>query len=82
LQKECLPQSNTSSDNLLCVLYSGKRICVGEGLARMEMFLFLTTILQHFNLKSAVEPKDVYTTPVTKGFISLPPKYQMCFIPV
>nr|XP_020009573.1 cytochrome P450 2C20-like isoform X2 [Castor canadensis] len=61
---------------------SGKRICVGEGLARMEMFLFLTTILQHFNLKSAVDPKDVYTTPVTKGFISLPPKYQMCFIPV
>jgi cytochrome P450 len=82
LQKECLPQSNTSSDNLLCVLYSGKRICVGEGLARMEMFLFLTTILQHFNLKSAVDPKDVHTTPVTKGFISLPPKYQMCFISV
>jgi cytochrome P450 len=55
---------------------------VGEGLARMELFLFLTTILQHFNLKSAVDPKDLDTTPVTKGFISLPPKYQMCFIPV
>ncbi|XP_073934805.1 cytochrome P450 2C9-like isoform X2 [Castor canadensis] len=61
---------------------SGKRICVGEALARMELFLFLTTILQHFNLKSAVDPKDLDTTPVTKGFISLPPKYQMCFIPV
>jgi cytochrome P450 len=82
LQKECLPQSNTSSDNLLCVLYSGKRICVGEGLARMEMFLFLTTILQHFNLKSAVDPKDIDTSPVANGFTSLPHKYQMSFIPV
>ncbi|XP_047408695.1 cytochrome P450 2C9-like isoform X2 [Sciurus carolinensis] len=61
---------------------TGKRICVGEGLARMELFLFLTTILQNFHLKSVVDPKDLDTTPVSTGFISMPPAYQICFIPV
>ncbi|XP_042545051.1 cytochrome P450 2C5-like [Dipodomys spectabilis] len=61
---------------------TGKRICVGEGLARMELFLFLTTILQNFNLKPLVDPQDLDPTPVLNGFISLPSSYQLCFIPV
>ncbi|KAM4840178.1 cytochrome P450 2C18-like isoform X2 [Urocitellus parryii] len=61
---------------------TGKRICVGEGLARMELFLILTTILQNFHLKSVVDPKDIDTTPVFNGFVSVPPAYQICFIPV
>ncbi|XP_012889780.1 PREDICTED: cytochrome P450 2C26-like [Dipodomys ordii] len=61
---------------------TGKRICAGEGLARMELFLFLTTILQHFNLKSLVDPQDLDITPVLNGLASLPPAYQLCFIPV
>ncbi|XP_052028301.1 cytochrome P450 2C29 isoform X2 [Apodemus sylvaticus] len=61
---------------------TGKRICAGEGLARMELFLFLTTILQNFKLKSLVHPKDIDTTPVMNGFASLPPPYQLCFIPL
>uniref|UniRef100_H0WUI0 unspecific monooxygenase n=1 Tax=Otolemur garnettii TaxID=30611 RepID=H0WUI0_OTOGA len=60
---------------------TGKRICAGEGLARMELFLFLTSILQNFKLKSLVDPKDIDTTPVFNGLISLPPFYQICFIP-
>ncbi|KAF5911227.1 hypothetical protein HPG69_019595, partial [Diceros bicornis minor] len=60
---------------------AGKRICAGEGLARMELFLFLTTILQKFTLKSVVDPKDIDTTPVANGFASVPPSYQLCFIP-
>uniref|UniRef100_A0A8D2E1W3 unspecific monooxygenase n=1 Tax=Sciurus vulgaris TaxID=55149 RepID=A0A8D2E1W3_SCIVU len=54
----------------------------GESLARMELFLFLTTILQHFHLKSVVDPKDLDTTPVARGFASVPPTYQICFVPV
>ncbi|OBS81742.1 hypothetical protein A6R68_24268, partial [Neotoma lepida] len=60
----------------------GKRICVGEGLARMELFLFLTTILQNFNLKSPVHPKDLDTTAVANGFVSVPPEFQICFTPI
>ncbi|MEJ1276409.1 hypothetical protein NN561_007313 [Cricetulus griseus] len=61
---------------------TGKRMCAGEGLARMELFLFLTTILQNLKLKSLVHPKDTDTTPVLNGFASLPPPFQLCFIPV
>ncbi|XP_057635668.1 cytochrome P450 2C25-like isoform X6 [Chionomys nivalis] len=61
---------------------TGKRICAGEGLARMELFLFLTTILQNFKLKSLVNTKDIDTTPLVNGFASVPPKFQLCFIPV
>ncbi|XP_014712379.1 cytochrome P450 2E1 [Equus asinus] len=60
---------------------AGKRVCVGEGLARMELFLFLTAILQHFNLKSLVDPKDIDLSPVTIGFGNIPPNYKLCIIP-
>ncbi|XP_058528016.1 cytochrome P450 2C18-like isoform X2 [Ochotona princeps] len=61
---------------------TGKRVCVGEGLARMELFLLLTTILQNFKLKPLVEPKDISITPVFGGMSSVPPPYQLCFIPI
>ncbi|XP_028367117.1 cytochrome P450 2C18-like isoform X5 [Phyllostomus discolor] len=61
---------------------AGKRMCAGEGLARIELFLFLTTILQKFTLKSVVDPEDIDITPVFNGFFTLPPPYQLCFVPV
>ncbi|XP_008579716.1 PREDICTED: cytochrome P450 2C42-like [Galeopterus variegatus] len=61
---------------------AGKRMCVGEGLARMELFLFLTTILQNFTLKSLADPKDLDTTSVFNGLMYVPHSYQLCFIPV
>lgn len=66
----------------ICVSFLGKRVCVGEGLARMELFLLLTHILQHFTLKPLVDPKDIDTTPVLNGFGSVPPSYELCFVPI
>ncbi|XP_054974944.1 cytochrome P450 2C21-like isoform X2 [Sorex araneus] len=60
---------------------TGKRVCAGEGLARMELFIYLTSILQHFTLKPLVDPKDIDTTPVVNGVVSVPPFYKLCFIP-
>uniref|UniRef100_A0A2I3RMB5 Cytochrome P450 family 2 subfamily C member 19 n=1 Tax=Pan troglodytes TaxID=9598 RepID=A0A2I3RMB5_PANTR len=73
---------NFKKSNYFMPFSAGKRICVGEGLARMELFLFLTFILQNFNLKSLIDPKDLDTTPVVNGLASVPPFYQLCFIPV
>ncbi|XP_004749688.1 cytochrome P450 2C21 isoform X2 [Mustela putorius furo] len=61
---------------------AGKRACVGEGLARMELFLLLTNILQHFTLKPLVNPKDIDTTPIVNGLGSAPPVFKLCFVPV
>lgn len=59
----------------------GKRVCVGEGLARMELFLFFTTILQNFSLKPLVEPQEIDTKPIVTGFVNIPPVYKLCLIP-
>lgn len=62
-------------------LVAGKRICLGEALARMELFLFFTTILQSFQLKPLLHPADIDTTPLESGFANIVPMYQMCMVP-
>ncbi|XP_042299568.1 cytochrome P450 2G1-like [Sceloporus undulatus] len=60
---------------------SGKRICLGEALARMELFLFFTTILQSFSLKPLVDPEKIDLTPMESGFATIPPFYELSIIP-
>ncbi|XP_069854964.1 cytochrome P450 2B4-like [Dipodomys merriami] len=60
----------------------GKRICLGEGIARSELFLFFTTILQHFSLASPVAPKDIDLSPRESGVGRVPPTYQLRFLPL
>ncbi|NXN08725.1 CP2CL protein, partial [Indicator maculatus] len=60
---------------------AGKRICPGEGLARMEIFLLIATILQNFTLKPLVDPQELDVTPAMSGTNNVPPAYQLCALP-
>ncbi|CAI5780758.1 cytochrome P450 2F3-like [Podarcis lilfordi] len=59
----------------------GKRICLGAGLARMEIFLFLTTILQHFSLHPTVPPAKIDLTPQCTGLGNVPRPFEFRLLP-
>ncbi|XP_078517166.1 cytochrome P450 2G1-like [Lissotriton helveticus] len=67
--------------NAYAPFFIGKRICLGQSLAQTEIFIFLTTILQNFNLKSPIHPKDIDLTPKESGFENMPPPYKLFFVP-
>ncbi|XP_068827246.1 cytochrome P450 2D14-like isoform X3 [Capricornis sumatraensis] len=59
---------------------AGRRACLGEPLARMELFLFFTSLLQHFSFSvPAGQPR-----PSNHGvfaFLVTPAPYQLCAVP-
>ncbi|XP_063657792.1 putative inactive cytochrome P450 2G1 [Pan troglodytes] len=59
---------------------SGKRICLGEAMARMELFLYFTSTLQNFSLRSLVPLVDIDITPKLSGFGNIPPTYELCLV--
>ncbi|KAM9323975.1 cytochrome P450 2A3-like [Gastrophryne carolinensis] len=58
---------------------AGKRMCLGEGLARMELFIFITTILQSFTLTSKTTFSKEDITPRLHGFANDPISYEISF---
>ncbi|ELW72378.1 Cytochrome P450 2B4 [Tupaia chinensis] len=59
----------------------GKRFCLGESLARSQLFLFFTTMLQKFSLGCPKAPEDIDITPRMNGLAKIPPVYQISFLP-
>ncbi|XP_077345202.1 cytochrome P450 2K4-like [Lithobates pipiens] len=57
----------------------GKRSCAGETLAKMELFLFFTTLLQHFTFQ-APPGAELDLTPAL-GATNSPLPYEICAIP-
>ncbi|XP_027286213.1 cytochrome P450 2F2-like [Cricetulus griseus] len=55
----------------------GKRMCLGAGLARSEIFLFLTAILQKFCLLPVGSPANINLTPQCTGLGNMPLAFQL-----
>uniref|UniRef100_A0A8C8RGQ5 Uncharacterized protein n=1 Tax=Pelusios castaneus TaxID=367368 RepID=A0A8C8RGQ5_9SAUR len=68
-------------NDALMAFSAGKRLCLGESLARMELFLFFTTVLQCFTLMPLVQPEEIDLSPLMKGIGNVPPLYKCRAIP-
>ncbi|XP_018422653.1 PREDICTED: cytochrome P450 2G1-like [Nanorana parkeri] len=62
-------------------LSAGKRMCLGETVVRMVLFLFLVNVLQNFDLKSPVPLEELDITPIVSGLGNVPKPYKVAFIP-
>lgn len=75
------PNGNFKKNPAFMPFSAGKRSCVGESLARMELFVFLVSLLQHFTFTTPGGPESVDITPEISGFANLPHKYQLIATP-
>ncbi|XP_066452178.1 cytochrome P450 2K6-like isoform X2 [Eleutherodactylus coqui] len=58
---------------------AGKRSCVGENLAKMQLFIFFTRLLQNFTFQAP--PGATLDLTPEDGFITGPLPHKMCAIP-
>ena len=64
---------------LYFVFVAGKRSCLGEQMARQEVFLFLVSLLQNFNIKPA-EGQDCIDVHEVWGAANAPSAYKVRFV--
>ena len=53
-------------------------MCLGEGLARVELFMFYATFLQRYNISLSEETPSPSTTPV-EGIVNATQPYKVVF---
>ncbi|XP_022069511.1 cytochrome P450 2J2-like isoform X1 [Acanthochromis polyacanthus] len=58
---------------------AGKRVCVGERLARMELFLFFTSLLQRFTFSPV--PGEMPSLEGINGFTYTPKEFRVLAVP-
>nr|XP_056705960.1 cytochrome P450 2J2-like [Euleptes europaea] len=59
---------------------AGARVCPGKVMAKIELFLFFTSLLRAFTFKLPEGVKEVNTEPVL-GFTMAPHHYKLCAVP-
>ena len=59
--------------------FSGKRSCLGEQLARMELFVFFTQFLHRYEFKKPTEETEVNIKPLAGGVLE-PFPYEVCAV--
>uniref|UniRef100_A0A8C5RLV9 Cytochrome P450 n=1 Tax=Laticauda laticaudata TaxID=8630 RepID=A0A8C5RLV9_LATLA len=58
----------------------GHRVCLGENLAKTELFLFFSNLMQTFKFHLADGSKDIKLDPVWGGTLK-PHPFDLCAIP-
>lgn len=63
----------------ILVSTTGRRACLGEPLARMELFLFFTCLLQRFSFSVPEDQPRPSDHGITQGMV-IPPPYELCAV--
>lgn len=68
-------------DFILFRLCTGKRACLGEALARVELFIMFTSLLQRFTFRATQPLDEIDTTPAICSFGRMPRSYDCYAVP-
>nr|XP_056705311.1 cytochrome P450 2C29-like [Euleptes europaea] len=60
---------------------AGPRVCLGERIARTELFIFFTNIMRSFKIQLPEGVKHANTDPIYGGLVLLPRPYKICAVP-
>ncbi|XP_062241317.1 uncharacterized protein LOC133951410 [Platichthys flesus] len=75
------PDGNLKKNPAFMPFAAGKRACVGEALARMELFIFMVSLLQRFTFSCTDGPDSINLVPEYSSFANLPRRYKVIAAP-
>ena len=75
----CETQSPSEQVSISYFCLLGKRMCLGEQLARTELFIFITSLLQKFTFRSPANEK--LSLKFRESLANSPVSYRLCAVP-